>query len=219
MLDQLVGSLHADLERFEVAVVDADDAGIGGKGAIEFGAGVNFDEGFHSEFAAEGEKIAKKTVVEGGNNQKETVGVVGARLPNLPGIEDKILAEGGKRDSLAGITEIFQRAAEEFAFGENGKGGGSGGFERFGKFRCIEGIPDDAAGRRGRLEFGDDVESVAGERGREIANRRGSFHAIFERGFREDALAVVHFGAACSEDAIEDSATVGLNIHGGELVS
>lgn len=219
MLDQVVGSLHADIECFEVAVVDADDAGIGGESAIEFGAGVDFDERFHSEFAAESEKIAEKRIVEDGDNQKETVGVVGARLPDLPGVEDEILTKGGKRDSFAGIPKIFQRAAKEFAFGEDRKGGSASGLERFGKFRGIEGIANDAAGRRGRLEFGDDVESIAGECGQEIADGGRSFHAISESGFGEDALAVVNLGATRIEDAVEDCAGVGGSVHRGELVS
>ena len=38
---------------FEIAIVDADDFGAGGEGAVEFGRGVNFDERLHFEFAAE----------------------------------------------------------------------------------------------------------------------------------------------------------------------
>ena len=136
----------------------------------------------------------------------------------MPGIEDKILAEDGERDVLAGIAQILEGATEEFALGENGESGGASGFERFGESGRVEGVTDDAARRRGGLELGDDVESVTGERGREIADRRGGFDAVFERGLRQNALAVIDFSAAGFEDAVENSAGVGLSVHEAEIV-
>ena len=60
LFDQLERSFHAHREGFQIAIVDADDAGIRGKGAIEFGAGVDFDKRLHCEIAAEGEEVAQE---------------------------------------------------------------------------------------------------------------------------------------------------------------
>ena len=78
---------------FKIAIVDADDASACGEGAIEFDLGMNFDERLHVEFPAESEQVPKKRIVKRGNNEQKTVGIVGAGLPHLPGIEDKIFAQ------------------------------------------------------------------------------------------------------------------------------
>ena len=52
-VDEFERGVEADFERFEVAIVDADDFGAGGESAVEFGLGVNFDERLHFQFAAE----------------------------------------------------------------------------------------------------------------------------------------------------------------------
>ena len=170
-----------------------------------FGGGVNFDERLHVQFAAEGDEVAEKRVVERGDDQEEAVGIVGARFPDLPGIENKILAEDGQRDFFAGFAKIFERAAKEFAFGEDGESGGAGGFERLSEGGSIEWIANHAARRRSGLEFGDDVEGIAGESASEIANGSGGFYAVLKRGFGKDAFAVIDLGAAGSENAVKDS--------------
>ncbi len=100
VFDQLERSFHTHGEGFQVTIVYAEDAGLGGQSAVELCAGVNFDEGLHGEFAAEGEEVAQKRIVERRDDKQEAVRIVGASLPNLPGIEDEILAQGGESDSL-----------------------------------------------------------------------------------------------------------------------
>jgi hypothetical protein len=218
LFDQFERCFHAHSKGLQVAIVDADNAGVRSESAIEFGLRVDLDERLHGKFAAQSEEIAQKRIVERRHNQEETIRIVGTGFPNLPGIKDKILAQSGEGHFLACIAKILERAAEEFTFRENGKRGGAGGFQGFGKGRRVEGIANDAAGGRGRLEFGDDVESVARKSGCEIADRRGGFHTVFERGLRQDALAVIDFGSARFEDAVEDGAGVGLSVHWAELV-
>ena len=119
---------------------------------------------------------------------------------------------------FAGIAQIFQRAAEKFAFGENRESGGAGGFKRFGERGSVKGIANDSAGGRGGLEFGEDIDGIARKRSGKIADGRGSGYTIFQGGFGEDAFAMLDFGAAGLEDAVEDGAGVGVGVHGGELV-
>lgn len=126
--DQFEGCLHPNRKRFQIAIIDADDARVSSQGPTEFAAGVNFDERLHLQFTAEREQVVKKRVRQRGDNQEKAVGVIGARFPDLPGIENEILTESGKLDLFAGIAEIFQGAAEEFAFREDGESRGSCGF-------------------------------------------------------------------------------------------
>ena len=160
-VDQLEGSLDAQVESLQVAIVDADDAGAGGKRAVEFGGGVNLDERLHAEFAAESDQVAKKLVAESSDDQQETVGVVGARFPDLPGIEDKILAKDGELDGFARIAQIFQRAAKKFSFGEHGERSRACRFQRARQLNRIEWIAKNSARGRSGLQLGDHVEAVA----------------------------------------------------------
>lgn len=145
MLDKLERRLHAHGKGFQVAIVDADDASFDGQGTVEFGARMDFNKRFHVEFAAKGDEVAEKRVAESGDDEKKAVGIVGAGFPDLPSIEDEILAEGGQDHFLASLAKILERAAEEFAFGENGESGGASGLERFGECYWVKGIANDSA--------------------------------------------------------------------------
>src|SRR4029077_9148224 len=116
--DQFEGSLDADVERLQVAVVDANDAAARGDGTVEFIGRVDLDERLHAKFAAEGEEVAKLRVMQYGNHEQEAVRVVCACFPDLPGIEDKILAEDGNIHGFSGVAEVFERTAKKFWFRE-----------------------------------------------------------------------------------------------------
>src|SRR6266436_5402262 len=128
-IDQFEGSLNASRESLEVAIIHADEARANGEGSIEFGIRVHFDQRFHSKFSPESDEIAKKSIFKHRDNEKKTVGVIGAGLPHLPGVEDEIFAEHGELDRFASVAEIFQRATQEFRFGEYGKRGSTRGFK------------------------------------------------------------------------------------------
>src|SRR6266446_6090916 len=91
--DLFEGCFDADGKGFEVTVVYTDNAGAGGQGAVEFLRRVHLDERLHAQLAAQGDKVAKQRIFKYGNDQKKAIPVVGAGFPDLPGIEDKILAK------------------------------------------------------------------------------------------------------------------------------
>ena len=105
--DQFEGCFDADGEGFEVTVVYTDDAGAGGERAVEFFGGVHLDERLHAQLAAQGDEVAKQRIFKYGDDQEKAIPVVGAGFPDLPGIEDKILAKHRELDRLASIAEIF----------------------------------------------------------------------------------------------------------------
>src|SRR5579872_4786767 len=120
-LDKFERSLDAQIQSLQIAIVDPDDAGICRKRAFEFGGRVNFDERLHFQLAAECDKVAQEFVMKSSNNQQKTVCVVRTRFPDLPGIKDEVLAKDRNLYRVPRVAEIFQRAAKEFAFRENGK--------------------------------------------------------------------------------------------------
>ena len=217
-IDQFKRSFDPSRERLEVAIVHADDARTGGERAVDFANSVDLDKRLHAEFAAECDEIAKKGILKHSDNEKKTVCVVGARFPHLPGIEDEIFAEYGESDRFASFAEVFQRAAEEFRLGEYGKRGGARGFKGLRQANRIEGIANHAARRRGRLEFGKHVETIALEHRRKTAERRGGFHAILQGRFGKNAFAMVYIGAPRLENAVEHGSGVGLSRHSDMFV-
>ena len=76
-------------------------------------------------FAAESNQVAQKVIVERHDHQEGNCRSCFRVFPNLPGIKDEILA-GEPGFFLASVAELSQRAAEEFAFGEDREWGASG---------------------------------------------------------------------------------------------
>jgi hypothetical protein len=107
LLDEFERGFHAHGESFQVAIVDSDDSGICGQGAVKLVVSVNFDEGLHAELTAKSQEIAQLQIGEGSYDQQKAVGVVGPRFPDLPGIEDEVLAKSGQRNFFSCLAEIL----------------------------------------------------------------------------------------------------------------
>ena len=146
--DQFERGFQTNLEGAQVAVVDADDASFGGQGAIQLLGGVDFDERLHAELTAKSYQLAQRTVVQRGNDEEKTVGIIGAGFPDLPRIEDKVLAQDRLRDFFARVAHVFKRTAEEFGLGENRERSGAGGSKGSSQRNWVERIADDSAGGR-----------------------------------------------------------------------
>src|SRR6266403_2877626 len=107
LIDQLEGSFGTDGQSLQVAIVHPQDAGVRGERAIQFRPGVNLDERLHTKLSAERDEFMQLRISKRSNNQEKTVGVVSTRFPNLPGIEDEILAKNRKSYGLACFAEIL----------------------------------------------------------------------------------------------------------------
>src|SRR5216684_8215512 len=126
--DQFKRGVDVDGQRLQITIVHAENPRAGGEGAAEFFAAVHFDKRLHAQLPAESDKIAQQAVAEGRDYQQKTIRVVGARFPYLPGIENKILAQHGELDGLAGVSQILQRAAKEFGLCEHRESASASGF-------------------------------------------------------------------------------------------
>ena len=107
MIDQLEGSFGTDGQSLQVAIVHPQDAGVRGERPVKFSPSVNFNERLHTKLAAERDELMQLRISKCSDNQEKTVGVVSTRIPNLPGIEDEVLAKHRKSYGLAGFTEIL----------------------------------------------------------------------------------------------------------------
>jgi hypothetical protein len=155
---EVVSGLEVDFEGFEVAIVDANDLGVGVEGAIEFFAIVDFDEDIELEGLRFLEKIEVSFLIEGGDDEEDGVGSGDDGFVDLGFVDDEIFPEDGDIDGLFDLGEEGEVALKVFFVGEDGDGAGAGVGVGFGDEDGIE-AGGDGAGRGGGLfDFGDDVE-------------------------------------------------------------
>ena len=92
-IDQLQRSVQANVQRAQVAIVDADKLSPRIHCARKLLPRVHLDQRFHSQLAAEREQLAERRIAQDGDDQQKRIGVGSARLPHLPGIDDEIFAQ------------------------------------------------------------------------------------------------------------------------------
>ena len=112
--------LGVDVEGLEVAGVDADDAGAGVDGAPGLVLVVHLDERGHAERRGRGPaSLTSSPSVEGGDDEQDEVGAVGAGLPDLVVADHEVLAQ--HRDPHGGPNgvEVVEAAAEPALLGED----------------------------------------------------------------------------------------------------
>src|SRR5882762_328131 len=107
LIDQLEGSFGTDDQSLQVAIVHPQDAGVRGERPVKFSPGVNFDQRLHAKLAAERDELMELRIGKRSDNQEKTVGVVSTGFPNLPGIENEVLAKNGESYGLAGFAKIL----------------------------------------------------------------------------------------------------------------
>ena len=90
---QVERGLKRDVERAQVAVVDADKRRRQSQRAIELGRVVDFGQYRHPEFACEGLERGEARVVERGDDQQNAIGTEGPRLDDLVFVKHEILAQ------------------------------------------------------------------------------------------------------------------------------
>ena len=108
-----------DLERVEVAGVDADDPGAGVQRAAGLVLGVHLDERGHAERFDALAQPDQGVLVEGGDDQQHHVGAVGPGLVHLVGPDDEVLAQDRHRHLGPHRVEVGERAAEVALLGEH----------------------------------------------------------------------------------------------------
>ena len=107
---QRLGHGERDVEGAQVAVVDADEPGAEGQGALELAGVVHLDERVHAERVRRLDESGRRFVTDARHDDEDAVGAPGARLEHLVGLEQEILAQDGQAGGLAGLRQIFGTA-------------------------------------------------------------------------------------------------------------
>ena len=130
---------------------------------------MHLDEHVHAERVRCRDEGARLVVGDARHDDEDAVGAPQARLEDLVGLEQEILAQHRQAGGLAGGGKIFGPALERGLVGEHGQAGraalGIGAGER----RRIEIDADEALRRARLLDLGDQRRAI----GREMALDRG----------------------------------------------
>ena len=166
------GGAEIHFKSFQVAVVDADEFGAEGEGAVELGFVVDFDE--DGEAGPDGEIVeaAEAFVIEDGDDEEDGVGTPFDGFEDLAFVDDEVFAEEREGDGGADRAEVIEGALEIFFIREDGEAAGTGGLVFGGDTYGVKVGTDDAGGGGGFLDLGDEADVAdAGmaEGGEEVA--------------------------------------------------
>ena len=116
---QVERGVERDLEGAQVAVVDADQRRLQPQRAVQLGAVVHFDQHRHAERLRRGLEVGQLRVVEDRRDQQDAVGADRARLVDLVGVDDEVLAQhrqlAGTRAPARGSSARPGRSARRSA--------------------------------------------------------------------------------------------------------
>ena len=110
--EQLDLASAIDLERGEVAGVDADDRRAEVERALQLGAGVHLDERLHLEILRGLDEVGREGVLDEREQDEDGVGAVHPRLGDLPDVDEEVLAQDRQVDDRAHGGEVGVGAAE-----------------------------------------------------------------------------------------------------------
>jgi hypothetical protein len=93
--------------------------------------------------------------LEGGDDEQDAVCAHGARLVDLVGVDDEVLAQHRQVAGGAGFLQVFGRALEEAPVGEHREAGGAGARIASGDVGGAEVGAQQALAGAGLLDLGD----------------------------------------------------------------
>ena len=164
------GALVVDLERQQVALVDADERGPGDEGALQLRLVVDLDEHVEADRGGQLVELDQLEVGERGDDEQHAVGAHQSGVGDVAGVDREVLAQHRERRGVARRAQVGDRPGEELGVGEHRQAGGTTVGVGAGERRRIEVAVEVALRRRAALDLGDDGQLArVGEGDREAA--------------------------------------------------
>ena len=148
--------LQRDLERAQVAVVDAEQRRPQAQRAVEFAAVVHFHQHRQAERQRGGLQVRQLRIVEAGGDQQDAVGPQRTRLDDLVFVDHEILAQHRQRAGGTRLLQVGGRALEEARVGEHAQAGRTAGLVAGGDLGRHEMLAQHTLARARLLDLGDD---------------------------------------------------------------
>src|SRR6185437_10911086 len=140
------------------------------------------------------------------------VGAVGARLPELVGADNEVLAEHGDLHGPPDRGQVVKRPAEPALLGQHADHPGAAGLVVARERGRVVDVGHRAAGRTRPLDLRDDTDALGLERGHGVQRRRGFSRHVLQLLKRDARLALGQVGPHPFEDLVEHT-------HRGSAVS
>ena len=166
-LGQAAEQVAVELERRQVACVDADEPRADIGGAVDLIGGVRLDQRRHAELERERVQAAEHILLERRDDQQHEVGAGGACLEHLVLGRDEVLAQHRQLDRGSNGFEVGEAPLEAATLGEHRDRRRAALLVEPGLV-CGIGDRGEIAARRARaLDLGDDLDAVGGSEGGE----------------------------------------------------
>ena len=174
---QADGLLQIHFKRAQIAVVYTAQRRGERRTAFGFGFIVQFQQNRHAQIVRHLFQMAQFCIVQRGGNQQNRICPPGARLIDLVFVQHEIFAQHGQRHSFPRLAQIIGRALEIGFVRQHGQAGCAGVFIGNGMGSGLEICANQAFGRAGFFDFGNDrrliLRMFAAQRGNEIAHGGG----------------------------------------------
>ena len=157
---QLFGRRQIHLESFQIAVVHADERRGNFQRAFQFRLVMNFHQHGQAGLGGERMKFCQLLVRQNGDDEQDGVRAPFDGFENLALINDEILAQQRQFHGGANLAEIIERALEKFLVRQNGQAACARRLVFFGDADGIEILANDAGGRRGFFDFGNQGDAL-----------------------------------------------------------
>ena len=206
-----------DLERLEVARVDADDAGARVHGALDLVLVVHLDERREPDGLRALDERLQGGLVQGGHDQQREVGAVRPGLPQLVRGDDEVLAQDRDVDLGAHGLQVGERTAEAALLGQYGDDGGAARLVVGGEPGRVGDRGERALGRAGALDLADHLDAVAAQGGHTVLGGGRLGRALLELVEADARLPLREVGTDSVDDLVEHTHASGPLPDGGAV--
>ena len=183
--------LGVDGEGAEVAVVQADETGLGGEGGLQLALVVRFDQRLEAELARQTGEPGQLGGREDACQQQHEVGAGGPKDRQLALVDDELFGEDRDRHCSAHDPEIGDVAAEPVRLAQDGDRARAAGLVGAGECHGISTNGDRSCRRRAALDLGDEVQPGRGEALGDGPWRAAGFRRRLGRVVRQAAVAAL----------------------------
>src|SRR2546423_251735 len=121
LYSQFLKRLQLHFKGTKVAAIDSNNVSAAIKSALELHIIMDFSQRIHAQRSGAGQHLAKFCIVQRGQNQQNSISMMGLGLKQLKLIHNKIFAQAGDIRNCGSFQQIGQRSQEKLIVGKNGK--------------------------------------------------------------------------------------------------
>ena len=197
-----------DLERAQVAGIDADHLGPGVERTRHLGFAVHLDQRHQADRQCPLRQRDQRILIQRSHDQQRHIGAVGTGLPQLVGADHEVLAQQRHRHRAPDRGQVLQAATEAPRLGEHADDGSPARLVVARQRGRVGDAGQFAPGRAGPLHLGDDRHVRPPEQVHHVARRGGPPGGLLEPVQRRVSLPDSEIGTDPFKDLVEHAHAV-----------